>query len=209
MPGSRQEFGRSLDAIEAKVSELFTMIAEDLPRAAGALASAHGETPRLLAEREQVIDALYLEVEHLAGRQVLLQAPVAADLRFLLSVLRITPELERSHDLVMEVASRAGLAASPDLTPRGRTLASQMGDLACQMWRQAAGAWRLRDHTTATALAGRGQEMDELHAGLTVELASGRVTAPVTVEMAIVARCYWRLGAHAVNVARRVAYLAG
>src|SRR5580693_6687987 len=99
MPGTRGEFDRSLEAIEAKVIELFAMIVEDLPRAARALEGA-GEADRVLAGRERVIDALYLEVEHLASREVLLQAPVAADLRFLLSVLRVTPELERSHDLV-------------------------------------------------------------------------------------------------------------
>jgi phosphate transport system protein len=114
MPASRGEFDRSLDVIEAKVIELFAVIAEDLPRAAEALADGHGETARVeLAEREQVIDALYLEVENLASREILLQAPVASDLRFLLSVLRITPELERSHDLVMQVASRAGLGGGP------------------------------------------------------------------------------------------------
>lgn len=114
MPASRGEFDRSLDVIEAKVIELFAVIAEDLPRAAEALAGGHGETARVeLAEREQVIDALYLEVENLASREILLQAPVASDLRFLLSVLRITPELERSHDLVMQVASRAGLGGGP------------------------------------------------------------------------------------------------
>lgn len=58
-----------------------------------------------------MIDALYLEVEALASREILLQAPVVGDLRFLLSVLQVTPELERSHDLVMQVAGRAGLAA--------------------------------------------------------------------------------------------------
>jgi hypothetical protein len=55
----------------------------------------------------------------------------------------------------------------------------------------------------------RGDEMDDLHASLTAELASGRMTLPVTMEMTLVARLYERLGAHAVNVARRVIYLAG
>jgi len=187
------------------------MLCEDLPRAAEALqGSGHGGTARVLAERERVIDALYLEVEHLASREVLLQAPVASDLRFLLSVLRVTPELERSHDLVMQVADRASLAA-PDgsLTPRARALAAQMGDLASQMWRQAADSWYQRDRTAAAALAGRGQKMDELHASLAAELAAGQATAPVTMEAALVARCYQRLGARAVNIACRVVYLAG
>jgi phosphate transport system protein len=131
VPGARGEFGRSLEAIEAKVIELFAMITEDLPRAAHALEGAGGEAARVLAGRERVIDALYLEVEHLASRQVLLQAPVAADLRFLLSVLRVTPELERSHDLVMQVADRAGLAApGGGLSPRARDVAARMADLA-------------------------------------------------------------------------------
>ena len=65
----------------------------------------------MLEARERAVDALYGEAEELASREVLLQAPVAADLRFLLSVLRVAPELERSHDLVMQIASAA--ARSP------------------------------------------------------------------------------------------------
>ena len=97
----RQEFERELEAIEAKVIELFAMVAEDLPGATHALLSGNNEVIKTLAEREQAIDALYPEIEEMANREILLQAPVASDLRFLLSVLRIVPELERSHDLVM------------------------------------------------------------------------------------------------------------
>jgi phosphate transport system protein len=206
---ARSEFDRRLEAIEAKVIELFGMVAEDLPRATQALLGGRSEAVRVLAERERVIDALYLEVEELAGREILLQAPVAADLRFLLCVLRIVPELERSHDLVMQIASRAGRVGGGDLSPRVRGLAGRMGDLASGMWRQAAESWYARDRSAASALGGRDEEMDELHASLTAELAAGRMTVPVTMEMTLVARCYDRLGAHAVNIARRVAYLAG
>jgi len=51
--------------------------------------------------------------------------------------------------------------------------------------------------------------MDELHASLLAELASGLMALPVTMEMTLVARFYERLGDHAVNIARRVVYLAG
>ena len=185
------------------------MVAEDLPRATEALLSGRSEAVRVLAERERAIDALYLEVEELAGREILLQAPVASDLRFLLSVLRIVPELERSHDLVMQIASRAGHVLSEDLSPCGRGLSERMADLASGMWCQAADCWYQRDRSAASALAERDEEMDELHVGLTAELAAGRMTVPVTMEMTLVARCYERLGAHAVNIGRRVVYLAG
>jgi|SRR5208282_3484860 len=205
----RQEFQRELEAIEAKVIELFAMVAEDLPGATHALLSGSNEVVKVLAEREQVIDALYPEIEELANRDIVLQAPVASDLRFLLSVLRIVPELERSHDLVLDIARRANHILSEDLSPRARGLVERMGELASDMWRQSADCWYQRDRSAAFALRERDNEMDELYASLIAELASGRMTIPVTMEMTLVGRFYERLGDHAVNIARRVVYLAG
>ena len=205
----RQDFERELEAIEAKVIELFAMVAEDLPGATHALLSGDNEVVKVLAEREKVIDALYPEIEELVNREILLQAPVASDLRFLLSVLRIVPELERSHDLVLDIARRADHILSGELSPRGRGLIERMGSLVSDMWRQAADSWYKRDRSAAEALGERDDEMDDLHASMIAELAAGRMDLPVTMEMTLVARYYERLAAHAVNIARRVIYLAG
>jgi phosphate transport system protein len=209
MVGNRQEFERELEAIETKVIELFAMVAEDLPGATDALLTGNGEVLKVLAEREQLVDALYPEIEKLVNREIMLQAPVASDLRFLLSVLRIAPELERSHDLVVQIAARANHVLGADLSPRSRGIIERMGDLASSMWRQAADSWYQRDQSAALVLEERDNEMDELHASLIAELASGQMALPVTMEMTLVARFYERLSAHAVNIARRVVYLAG
>jgi phosphate transport system protein len=209
MSEHRQEFDNELEAIEAKVIELFAMVAESLPIATQALLNGSAEAYPLLAERDRAIDALYVEVEGLANREILLQAPVASDLRFLLSVLRIVPELERSHDLVVHIAASASHFLGHDLTPRAKGLVGRMGDLAVEMWRQAADSWYQRDRAAAAALAERDEDMDELHSSLIAELAAGQTAVPVAMEMALVARDYERLGAHAVNIARRVVYLAG
>ena len=205
----RQEFQRELEAIEGKVIELFAMVAEDLGGATHALLSGDNEVVKVLAERDLVIDALYAEIEELVNRDIALQAPVASDLRFLLSVLRIVPELERSHDLVVDIARRADHILSDDLSPRSRGIVGRMGNLVSDMWRQAADAWYQRDRSAAAALAERDDEMDDLYASLIAELASGQMAIPVTMEMTLVARFYERLGDHAVNIARRIIYLAG
>jgi phosphate transport system protein len=209
MGWSREEFDLRLEAIEAKVIELFAMVAADLPQATAALLSGRREAVRVLAEREQVIDALYVEIEHLAGREILLQSPVASDLRFLLSVLRIVPELERSHDLVMQIASCAGPGLSEELSPVSRGSVERIGDLVYGMWCQAAEAWYQRDRSAASALENCDNEMAQLHRSLRAELVSGRMTSLVTVQMTLVAHHYQRLGDHAVNIAHRVVYLAG
>jgi phosphate transport system protein len=205
----RQEFENKLEDIESKVIELFAMVGEDLPSATRALLDSDGEALTALIERDRAIDALYREVEELVNREIVLQAPVASDLRFLLSVLRIVPELERSHDLVVHIAARAHRIFSDDLSPRARGLVEAMGDLASTMWRTAADAWYQRDGSAAQALGERDEEMDDLHSSLIAELASGQMSVPVTMEMTLAARDYERLGAHAVNIARRVVYLAG
>src|SRR6516162_1254953 len=206
----RLEFDRELGTIEAKVIELFSMVAEDLPKATDVLLNATAtEVVRALAERDRVIDALYPQIEDLADRELLLQAPVAQDLRLLVSVLRVVPELERSHDLVVDIARRASHILSEDLTARTRTLIGQMGNLAADMWRETVDCWRDRDRSAAAALGERDDEMKELYASLIAEIASGRMTVPVTMEMTLVARFYERLADHAYNIARRVVYLAG
>ena len=122
MSEQRQEFENALENIESKVIELFAMIAEDVPLATQALLNGDSDAYQTLAERDLAIDALYREVEGLANREILLQAPVAADLRFLLSVLRIVPELERTHDLVVHIGASAGHLLGEDLTPRAKGL---------------------------------------------------------------------------------------
>ena len=205
----RQEFERDLEAIEAKVIELFAIIAEDLPEATTALLTGNNDIMQKLLERDKTVSALYPETEQLANREILLQAPVADDLRFLLAVLRVLTEFELSHDLVIQIASRANHFLADDLSPRTRGIVERMGSVAADMWRQASDCWYQRDRSAALAVAERDDEMDQLYSSLIAELASGQMTLPVTMDMTLVARFYERLGDHAVTIARRVVFLAG
>jgi len=208
MPQQRQAFQRELDDIDAKVIELFDLVAADLARATRTLPNGNNEVAKILGEHALVIDIYCPEVERRAKTAVLLQAPVASDLRFLLCVLRILPELERSHHLVVQLASRADHIRSEDLSPRGRELVERMGKLASDMWRRAADSWYQRDHSAATVLTERDNEMDELHASLIAELSSGRMALAVTIKMTLMAPLYERLSDHAVNIVGQVIYIA-
>src|SRR5271170_2255204 len=179
MPEQRQAFQRELDYIDAKVIELFDLVAADLARATPALPDGNSEVVNVLGEHGLVIDLLCPETERLVKTAILLQAPVASDLRFLLCVLRILPGLERSHHLVVQLASKAGHICSADLSPRSRELVERMGNLASDMWRRTADSWHQRDHSAAAVLAECHNEMDELHASLIAEVSSGRMALAV------------------------------
>jgi phosphate transport system protein len=133
---------------------------------------------------------------------------MANDLRFLLCVLRMVPELERSGDLAEHIAQRAARGLASELTPRIRGIVQQMGRVGADMWRTAADAYVERDPDAADSLRERDDELDDLLVSMTAELASGSVSIPVAIEMALVGRFYERLGDHAVNLCERVRYLA-
>jgi phosphate transport system protein len=205
----RHEYHKRLDEINSKVIELFALVGEGLAAATEAVLAGDRDVARALMERDDLIDSLYQDAETLVNQELALQGPVATDLRFLLSVLRIVPELERSHDLVEHIGRRAVRGLRDELSPRTRGLIEQMGGVGVEMWRAAADAWFERDPDAYMRINDRDDEMDELHTNLTAELASGGTSLPVAMDMALVARFYERLGDHAVNVAHRIRYLAG
>src|SRR5260370_14137032 len=173
------------------------MVGEDLSEAATALLVGDGQVVAILMERDQEIDALYREVEELVQREILLQAPVASDLRFLLSVLRIVPELERSHDLIVQIAASAGNAPAAGLSPSGLGMLTRMGQLAGEMWNQTSDCWYQRDSSTAGRPATADRGVDDLHAPLHAELGAGSMPVPATMELTPATRFLARLGAPA------------
>jgi phosphate transport system protein len=204
---TRVEFRRELEEIDQKVIQLFALVSEGVSAATDAFLSGDRDAAKSLMDSDKVIDSLYCDVEELVQRQFALQSPMARDMRFLLSALRIVPELERSGDLAEHIAARAVRGISSALTPRIRGLIEQMGKLDAAMWRMAADAYADRNPHAAQRLDELDDELDELHVSLTAELVSGQLTVPVALEMALVARFYERLGDHAVNIGDRIRYM--
>ena len=83
-----------------------------------------------------------------------------------------------------------------------------MGRVAVEMWHRATDAYADRDAGAHDRLNDKDDELDDLHISLTSEISSGKLTVPVVIEMALIARFYERLGDHAVNVSAHVRYLA-
>jgi phosphate transport system protein len=204
----RSGFQRDLQEIDSKVIQLFALVGEGLAGATDAFLSGDRAAAKALLEHDSLIDELYRDIERLVQHQFALQTPMARDLRFLLSVLRIVPELERSGDLAEHIAQRAARGLTEELTPRIRGLIEQMGRVGVEMWRTAADAYADRNGDAYETLNEDDDELDDLHVSLTAELVSGKLSVPIALEMSMVGRFYERLGDHAVNVANRVRYLA-
>jgi phosphate transport system protein len=200
------EVTEGLERIDREVIKLFALVGEGVAGATHSLLAGDREAARVLAESDEMIDTLYLEVEQLAQSQLAQRATGPVELRYLVAVLRMLPELERSGDLAEHVSRRAVRGLGVELSPRARGLVEQMGEVACEMWRATADAYADRA-PVAEQVEELDDELDELHVTLTAEIASGSMALPVAIEAALVARFYERFGDHAVNLARRIASL--
>ncbi len=205
----RKTFHQELEDIDNKVIQLFALVTESLAAATDSLLSGDRDNALMIKQRDSLIDALNDDLQSVVERNLLLQAPVASELRFLLSVLRIVPELERSGDLAEHIASRAAKGLGAELTPQVRGLVERMGNLGVQMWRQAADAYADRDGTAPARIDELDDDLDDLHDELAELLAQGVLPIRPALEMALVARFYERLGDHALHISERIQYLAG
>ncbi|MGQ0615695.1 MAG: phosphate signaling complex PhoU family protein [Acidimicrobiia bacterium] len=205
----RKSFHDALDDIDGRVIQLFALVSESLAAATQAFLAGERSSGREASARDDLIDSLYSNVERLVEHHMLVQAPVASEFRYLLSVLRIVPELERSGDLAEHIAQRAARGLGGEVPPAVRGLVEQMGTVAATMWRAAAEAYADRDPAAAERLDKIDDELDDLHTRLTAQLMSGTVELAAALEMALVARFYERLGDHALHITERFVYLAG
>ena len=205
--GGSDEVIESLDRIDREIIQLFALVGEGVAGATHSLLAGDREAARVLADSDEMIDTLYLEVEQLAQRQLAQRTTGPEELRYLVAVLRMLPDLERSGDLAEHVSRRAVRGLGVELSPRARGLVEKMGEVACDMWRATADAYADRA-AVADQVEELDDELDELHVTLTAEIASGSMALPVAIEAALVARFYERFGDHAVNLSRRIAILA-
>ena len=193
--------------IDQKVKQLFSLVAEGVAGATDSLLAGDVEAARRLISRDRQVDDLYHDIEVIVQRRFALQTPLAKDLRYFLTVLRIVPELERSGDLVEHIAQRAARNLGTELSPRLRGLIERMGSVAAEVWRAAATAYVEHDGQTVDRLRSRDDELDSLHVALMTEIATAGLPMAVSIDLVLVGRFYERLGDHAVNISNRVRYL--
>jgi phosphate transport system protein len=205
----RVGYHRELESIGHKVTRLFGLVGEAVAAANEALLGDDTDALAKVRAGERTIDELMLELEAAIERLLLLQAPVAGELRYALALIRIVPELERSGDLAEHIAKRAGTGLVNQLTPTARGMLQRMGEIAVTIWREAADAYGDRDAAKALSLEELDDGLDDLHTALTAELLTGTVSAGIAADATLVARFYERLGDHAVHIGARLAAAIG
>ncbi len=211
MPERHSPFHQELDEVQAEVVRLAAMVTELIPRAtevllAGDLAGAHQ-----VIEDDDHLDVLSLEIEERCYQFLALQQPMASDLRCIITALRLSSEIERSGDLMVNVAKATRRIYGADLDARLRGLIEKMGEEATRLFKACIDAYAERNAGLAAALDELDDSLDELHADFIEAIFESHrgqaMDLQPAVQLALIGRYYERVGDHAVNIGDRVQYM--
>ena len=100
-------FQEELDKLRKRIIKMFVLVAGQLENSHRSVTNSDFESSDLALKNENRIDKLDIKIDKLCQRIFALAQPVATDLRFIMSSLRIANEIERVGDIAFDVISRS------------------------------------------------------------------------------------------------------
>ena len=208
---TRSEFHQLMDEVRSDLVRMGRLVTEGIASVTVALLANDLAMAAQISTQDDEIDLLSVEAEEKCIRMLALQQPVAVDLRTILTDLRMVSEIERSGDLVSNIAKGIGRIQGVELEPRLRGLIDRMCEQAVRLTTLAIDSYADKDAVLAGALGELDDRLDELHNDYIDTVFSSRfdryITTQQAVQLAVIGRFYERIGDHAVNIGERVQYL--
>ena len=201
---------RQLETLKERILRLGTLVEEAISKSITALINRDPALAQRVIANDSEIDAMEVEVEEECLKILALYQPVAADLRFVVAVLKINNDLERMGDLARNIAKRVTQLEGGDpydLPPEIRTMATQ----AQEMVRQCLDAVVKRDPTLARQVREEDDIVDEARQRIQRRVMQGIKEHPENVENLLrinsVSKHIERIADMATNIAEDVVYM--
>ena len=204
-------FDRDLDAIQALIMKMGGLVETAISDSAKALELRDTELATTVRKNDKLIDALEEEVAAEVARVIAMRSPTAGDLRTVLSVLKISGNLERVGDYAKNMAKRTSVLS--EMQPVNGTGASirRMTKLVNLMMKDALDAYIQRDAGLAADVRARDTEVDQMYNALFREFLTHMMEDPRNItacmHLHFIAKNIERMGDHVTSIAEQVVYL--
>jgi phosphate transport system protein len=205
----REEFNLELQAIRGALVDMTMMSADAIEMATTALLERDLQAASVVREIDGKLERTSRDVDRRTYQSLALQAPVARDLRELVSAMKIGADIRRMGSLAHHIAKVAerrypGGSVPEDLVP----IFAKMGAVAARIAIGAGATLNARDAFDAGRLAIDDDAMDGLRRVLFRRLLSNWPHGVESaIDVALVGRYYERFADHAVAIAQMVVYL--
>jgi phosphate transport system protein len=199
-----------IQKLKSKLLFLCSLVEQSLWKAVKSLRQRDGQLARQVIDEDEVIDQNEVDVEEECLKILALHQPVAIDLRFIVTALKINDDLERIGDLSVNIAERSEFLARHDSVPNPFDF-DTMARITQQMLRDSLDALVNTDCTLALKVLKDDDHVDAINKEMYDQVKQAILDHPEYIESLIhllsVSRHLERIADHAVNIAENVIYM--
>ena len=204
-------FDRDLEAIQAHIMKMGGLVEAAITNSARSLETRDEELAQEVRQGDKAIDALEELINEETARLIALRAPTAGDLRLVLSVLKVSANLERIGDYSKNIAKRTTVLVNAGEINGSAAALRRMAREVERMLRDALDAYIQRDAELAADVIDRDEEVDQMYNGLFREFLTFMAEDPRNISSCMhlhfIAKNIERMGDHVTAIAEQVVYL--
>jgi len=215
MPNSDQHivssFDRDLEGIQAQIMRMGGLVEEAILKSSTALETRDVELAREVRRSDAAIDALEEQVNEEAARIIAQRQPIASDLRTVLTVFRVSANLERIGDYAKNIAKRTAVVVEhPPVNGTGASL-RRMAQQVELMLKDVLDAYIQHNADLAADVRARDLDVDQMYSALFREYLTFMMEDPRNIttcmHLHFMAKNIERMGDHVTSIAEQVIYL--
>ncbi len=209
MPTARSAYQAELEQLRLQVEVMGVRVDQNLERMRSVLHNGGEREAALALEADDEIDAMQVSLTERCYDLLAREQPVASDLRLIVSVVRITAELERIGDLALRVVKLAPDQALLTSSPAIFDLLASLADLALDHYRLALRAFAAQSVELAEEVSAGSPEIELLTERLVIEVhhLAGEDAVAVAVKAMTAGQALSRIDDHATVLGARLRYL--
>jgi len=205
-----REYENELAQLRERVLLMGARVQEMMTCSRRAFSERDGNLARGTIRNDHQIDTLEMEIDEACLQVLARRQPVASDLRFITTILKLVTDLERIGDLCVNMCERvAELCEDPTYPTQGPI--PRIGEAAQSMLRDALDAFVARDATKAEQVIERDNEVDAYYAQLFPELVAHMMSDPAVVfrstRILSIGKYIERIADHATNICELVVFM--
>ncbi|MGC9419450.1 MAG: phosphate signaling complex protein PhoU [Rhodovulum sp.] len=206
-----KSYDRDLEAIQALIMKMGGMVETAILEAAQSLENRDEELAERVRANDRAVDELEERVNEEAARMLALRQPSAGDLRTVLTVMKISANLERVGDYAKNMAKRTGVLLQMTPIDGSSGAIRRMSMAVGGMLKDALDAYIQRDPELAQDVRLRDHEVDQMYNALFREFLTFMMEDPRNItacmHLHFIAKNIERMGDHVTSIAEQVIYL--
>ncbi|WP_295102750.1 phosphate signaling complex protein PhoU [uncultured Candidatus Kuenenia sp.] len=205
-----RHFDQQLGVLRRNLIQMASVVEMAISNAVKSLKERDSDLAHSVVMHDEQVDDLELEIDKQCVDLLALQQPMAVDLRFITSAMKITNNLERMGDLAVNIAERVvPLNQEPQLKPLIDI--PMMATIAQTMVKDSIDAFVNKDTALAQAVCQRDSTVDALNDQIFRELLTYMMEDPGNIIRAVhlmfISRHLERIADHSTNIAEEVVYI--